>query len=85
MSIFEALLIIRAWFYEHIGPAANWTPKLNLTVVMLAFPLVTQGHVFFLSALLFSVLSFLRVLIVFYFFTWPLFFLGMFRGAKEKG
>ena len=66
LAALAGLLFIRAFFYEHIGPAANWTPKLNLTVVMPAFPLVIRGHVFFLSALIFSVLSFLRVLVVFY-------------------
>ena len=62
-----ALLIVRAYFYEHIGPAVNWTPKLNLVVIAPAFPLVLRGQLFFLSALLFSTLSFIRVLIVFYF------------------
>ncbi|HWD93830.1 MAG TPA: hypothetical protein VG938_15930 [Verrucomicrobiae bacterium] len=61
------LLFIRAYFYEHIGPAVNWTPRLSLTVVTLAFPLVLRGHVFFLSALIFSVLSFVRVLVIFHF------------------
>lgn len=62
-----ALLFIRAFFYGHIGPAVNWSPKLNLVVVNPAFPLVLHGQVFFLSALLFSVTSFIRVLAVFYF------------------
>jgi uncharacterized protein YggT (Ycf19 family) len=61
------LLLVRAFFYEHLGPAANWTPRLNLVLIMPAFPLVNQGHAFFLSALLFSLLSFLRVLFIFYF------------------
>jgi uncharacterized protein YggT (Ycf19 family) len=60
------LLLIRAWFYEHIGAAANWTPKLNLTVVTPAFPLVTRGHDFFLSALIFSLASFFRLLVIVY-------------------
>jgi uncharacterized protein YggT (Ycf19 family) len=67
LAALAALLFIRAFFYEHIGPAVNWTPKLNLTAVMPAFPLVIRGQVFFLSALLFSVTSFLRLLILFYF------------------
>lgn len=66
LAVLAALLFIRAWFYEHIGPAANWTPKLNLTVVTPAFPLVIRGHDFFLSALLYSVASFVRLLVVFY-------------------
>ncbi len=66
LAALAALLFIRAWFYEHIGPAANWTPKLNLTVVTPAFPLVTRGHDYFLSALLYSIGSFVRLLVVFY-------------------
>ena len=57
-----ALLLLRALLYCHIGPAADWTPKLNLFFVVLAFP----GNLF-RSALLFSVLSFLRILVVCYF------------------
>ena len=66
LAALVALLMIRAFFYEHIGPAANWTPKLNLLVVTPAFPLAIHSHPF-LSALAFSAASFLRVLIVFYF------------------
>ena len=62
-----ALLFIRAVFYGQIGPAVNWAPKLDLLVVSPAFPLVRSGRVFFLSVLLFSILSFVRVLVVFYF------------------
>lgn len=66
LAALAGLLFVRAFFYAHIGPAVNWTPRLNLTVVMPAFPLAIRSHAF-LSALLFSVLSFARVLIVFYF------------------
>jgi uncharacterized protein YggT (Ycf19 family) len=59
-------LFVRAFFYEHIGPAVSWSPKLNLTVVTPAFPLVIRGQNFFLSALLFSVASFVRLLVIFY-------------------
>src|SRR5882724_13578075 len=65
LAALAALLFIRDFFYVHIGAAANWTPKLNLTVVTPAFPLVTRGHAFFLSALLFSVGSFVRLLVIF--------------------
>ncbi len=61
-----ALLFVRAVFYGQIGPAVNWTPKLNLTVISLAFPLTHGGHVFYRSALLFSLLSFLLALLIFY-------------------
>ena len=66
LAALAGLLFIRAFFYVHIGSAVNWTPKLNLAVVTLAFPLVAQGHAFFLSALIFSVGSFIRLLVAFY-------------------
>src|ERR1041384_7210298 len=66
LAALGALLFIRAWFYEHIGAASNWTPKLNLTVVTPAFPLVNRGHDFFLSALIFSLASFFRLLVIVY-------------------
>jgi uncharacterized protein YggT (Ycf19 family) len=58
------LLFVRALLYRAIGPAVNWTPRLNLVLVHLAFPIV-RGHSF-LSILSFSVLSFVQLLIVFY-------------------
>jgi uncharacterized protein YggT (Ycf19 family) len=66
LAALAALLFIRAFFYVHIGAAANWTPKLHLTVVNPAFPLVARGHAFFLSALIFSLGSFVRLLVIFY-------------------
>jgi len=57
-----ALLVLRGLLYQQIGPEAEWTPKLNLFVVVLPF----RGNLF-LPALLFSVLSFLRLLIICYF------------------
>jgi len=58
------LLLFRALLYRAIGPAANWTPRINLVVVQLAFPLI-RGHTF-LSILSYSVLSFAQLLLVFY-------------------
>jgi uncharacterized protein YggT (Ycf19 family) len=58
------LLFIRALLYKAIGPEVNWTPRINLVVVHLAFPLI-RGHSV-LSILSFSVLSFVQLLIVFY-------------------
>ena len=66
LAALAGLLFIRAFFYVHIGGAVSWTPKLNLAVVTLAFPLVEHGHAFFLSALIFSAGSFVRLLVVFY-------------------
>ena len=57
-----ALLVLRAVLYRQIGPDAEWTPKLNLSYVILAFRSDR-----FLPTLLFSVLSFARILIVCYF------------------
>ena len=66
LAALAGLLFIRAFFYVHIGGTVSWTPKLNLAVVTLAFPLVEHGHAFFLSALIFSAGSFVRLLVVFY-------------------
>jgi uncharacterized protein YggT (Ycf19 family) len=57
-----ALLVLRTVLYRQMGPEADWTPKLNLFFVVLAF---RSDH--FLSVLLFSALSFARVLLVCYF------------------
>jgi uncharacterized protein YggT (Ycf19 family) len=67
LAALTGLLFLRAVFYVHIGPAVNWTPRIDLVVVTLAFPLVLRGHVFLSSALLFSVLSFISVWILFHF------------------
>ena len=57
-----ALLLLRALLYRQIGPAADWTPKLNLYFVVLAF-----RSDLWLPVTFYSVLSFARVLIVCYF------------------
>jgi len=57
-----ALLLLRAVLYHQIGPEADWTPRLNLYFVVLAF---RCDH--FLPALLFSLLSFVRLLVICYF------------------
>jgi len=60
------LLVLRAVLYRQIGPDADWTPKLDLFFVVLAFPSrLPPGH--FLPALVFSLLSFARILIISYF------------------
>jgi len=56
------LLVLRAVLYRQIGPEAEWTPKLNLSFVILAFRSDR-----FSPTLLFSGLSFARILIVCYF------------------
>jgi uncharacterized protein YggT (Ycf19 family) len=64
-----ALLLLRAPLYWQLGAAADWTPRLNLVSVVLAFrcdPLVLRTDVLG-PALLYSGLSFVRVLVIFYF------------------
>jgi uncharacterized protein YggT (Ycf19 family) len=56
------LLGLRAVLYKFIGAPANWTPKLNLELVVLAF----RSDIFS-TALAFSCLSFLRAMLVMYF------------------
>ena len=56
------LLVLRAVLYHLIGPEADWKPKLDLFFVVPSF----HSHVF-LHALLFSLLSFARMLIICYF------------------
>ena len=57
-----ALILLRALLYRQIGPAADWTPKLNLYFVVLAF-----RSDLWLPVTCYSVLSFARVLLVYYF------------------
>jgi uncharacterized protein YggT (Ycf19 family) len=56
-----AVITLRSVLYVQIGSAANWVPHLDFRAVVLAF---RADH--FTSALLFSVASFLRILLVFY-------------------
>jgi uncharacterized protein YggT (Ycf19 family) len=56
------LLFLRGLFYYQIGPAVNWTPRIHLGIVALAF----RGNVF-TTSLLFSILSFVRTWMVFHF------------------
>jgi uncharacterized protein YggT (Ycf19 family) len=64
-----ALLLFRALLYWQIGGAVGWTPKIDLGWVVLAFRcdhMTARGDALG-SALLYSGLSFLRLLAVFYF------------------
>jgi uncharacterized protein YggT (Ycf19 family) len=61
-----ALLVLRALVYRQLGSEADWTPRLDLFFIVLAFPSrPPPGHL--LPALLFSLLSFVRMLIICYF------------------
>jgi uncharacterized protein YggT (Ycf19 family) len=66
-----ALLLLRAVLYWQLGPGAGWTPKLNLFFVVLAF-----RSDLILPTLLFSLLSFARLLIVCYFWLLVLAFIN---------
>ncbi len=57
-----ALLLLRGFLYWAVGSPASWTPKLDLGVVMLAFKSDRLD-----ADMAFSFLSFLRVLLIFYF------------------
>ena len=71
-----ALLGLRALGYYSIGPAVGWTPRVNLYFVTLAFRGDILSHQF-----LFSVLSFLRVWLIFHF--WLLFLAMTSRRVAE--
>jgi uncharacterized protein YggT (Ycf19 family) len=75
LAALGGLLFARAIFYALVGPV-NWTPKINLVVVTLAFPLTLRGHHFWSSAMLFSALSFTRALLIFYFWLLALAFIN---------
>jgi uncharacterized protein YggT (Ycf19 family) len=62
LVVLAALLLLRAWLYQQVGAAADWIPKLDVGLIVLPFR-SDQG----LPVLLFSVLSFIRVWILFHF------------------
>jgi len=62
LAALGALLLLRALLYRQIGPAADWTPKLNLFLVVLTF-----RSDLWLPVTFYSGLSFARLLIIFYF------------------
>jgi uncharacterized protein YggT (Ycf19 family) len=72
-----SILLLRGLLYWQVGSAAGWTPKLNLLVVVLAFRIDIFG-----VAVLFSLLSFLELLAVVYFW---LVILAMLNYRTEQG
>jgi len=62
LAVMFGLLLLRSVFYWEIGPAVNWTPRINLGIVAPAFPSNA-----FSASLLFSILSFIRTGMVFHF------------------
>ncbi len=76
LAALGGLLLVRALFYWQVGPALDLVPSLDLVLVALAF----RGDAFG-PVLLFSVLSFARALMVFYFW---LIFLGVVNRRREN-
>jgi uncharacterized protein YggT (Ycf19 family) len=70
------LLVLRGVLYWEIGSPADWTPKLDLGLIVLAFRSES-----FPSVALFSALSFMRVLSVLYF--WLLILVLLNRATVE--
>ncbi len=71
------LLAVRAWFYWRLGGPVHWVPSLDLGVIVLPFNSVSG-----LRMLLFSVISFVRLLVVFY--LWLLLLSMVNRGAPAS-
>jgi len=71
------LLVLRALFYHQVGSAIGWMPKLDLGFVVLALRSDRFGPVF-----LYSLLSFLRVWIIYYFWLLTLALINR-RGAEQ--
>lgn len=61
-GVLAAIVALRAVLYWFIGAPADWTPKLNLEFVVLAFRSDSLG-----AAFVFSCLSFARAFVVLYF------------------
>jgi uncharacterized protein YggT (Ycf19 family) len=61
MAALAAVLLLRAFIYWHIGTAIDWTPQLSLGAIAVSF-----RTDYFERALLFSLLSFLVTLGVFF-------------------
>jgi uncharacterized protein YggT (Ycf19 family) len=68
------LLLVRAWVYAGIGPAVNWTPKLDLYFIVIPFRMDVNHSGGIFSILLYSVLGFGRFLMLAYFW---MFFLNV--------
>ncbi len=68
-----ALVAVRSVVYWELGSAVDWTPKLNLGLVVLAFRGDSYpAAISFAGTLLFSMLSLMRLLMIFYFWLFAL-------------
>jgi uncharacterized protein YggT (Ycf19 family) len=72
----SGILGLRSLVYWLVGAPAEWTPKLNLELIILPFRIDV-----FTTALVFSCLSFLRIVVVFYF--WMLMLTMINRASAE--
>jgi len=63
LAALAGLLVFRAWLYGQLGPALNWSPRLNLVATRLVFN-SADPHGW--QPLLFSLLSFSRLLGIFF-------------------
>jgi uncharacterized protein YggT (Ycf19 family) len=73
-----ALLLLRALLYRQLSSAVDWTPRLNLFFVVLAFP----GDAF-PSVLVYSVVSFARILVICYFWVFALVIINRRQAEKD--
>ena len=56
LASLAGLLLLRAWFYWQLGPALNWTARLNLLATRLAFKSDDLGLMLLYSALSFGLM-----------------------------
>jgi uncharacterized protein YggT (Ycf19 family) len=64
IALLAGLVLLRALIYWQIGPAVNWTPKLDLGIVILGFRFRDDA---FGLAVLYSVLSLVYTIVIAYF------------------
>ena len=82
LAALGGLLAVRALVYQQIGSDVSWTPKLNLFVVVLPFPVNARGWSGLGVLGLYSVLSFAWFLANAYFW---LLFLTLVNGRSAEG
>lgn len=77
LGVLVLLLVLRGLVYSQIGPAVNWTPRIDLGIVALVF----RGNNL-VTSLLFSALSFARTWMIFHF--WLLALVILNGGSTES-
>jgi uncharacterized protein YggT (Ycf19 family) len=66
LAALAGLLLFRSVIYAQIGPAASWTPRVDCGAISLAFRTDSRLMQGFGEMLLYSLLSFARMLAIFY-------------------